>query len=142
MKAVALLRVLFMSGSLSRAANTMRSRGARALAHASQVQAQPVQGAPQLVGGIVPVTPDGRVLLGKREVPPAGSFGTPQGFIELHERLIDGAIREASEETNARVRVRSLLAIFQLPAVTQVQAIYLGELLNEQDVFPGSALLS
>lgn len=91
----------------------------------------------QLVGGVVPISSDGRVLLGRRAVPPIGALGYPQGFTELGERLVDGAQREAEEETCAKVRIRSLLALFQLPAVTQVQAIYLADLLNEHEVRAG-----
>ncbi|CAI7901977.1 unnamed protein product [Closterium sp. NIES-54] len=54
-------------------------------------------------------------------------WGFPQGFLELGESSREGAEREVREEACAEVRVRSLLAVYNIP--NQVQIIYLADLL-------------
>ncbi|GJP65558.1 hypothetical protein CLOP_g22434 [Closterium sp. NIES-67] len=70
-----------------------------------------------------------KVLLCRRGIPPCeGMWGFPQGFLELGESSREGAEREVREEACAEVRVRSLLAVYNIP--NQVQIIYLADLLS------------
>ncbi|CAI5991158.1 unnamed protein product [Closterium sp. NIES-65] len=72
---------------------------------------------------------EGKVLLCRRGIPPCeGMWGFPQGFLELGESSREGAEREVREEACAEVRVRSLLAVYNIP--NQVQIIYLADLLS------------
>lgn len=80
-----------------------------------------------VVGSVVDV--GGRLLLCRRAIEPRRSFWTiPAGFLEEHETTEDGARREAMEEANARIELRALLAIYNVPRISQVQLIYLARL--------------
>lgn len=79
---------------------------------------------PKIVVGSV-VRHDGKLLLCRRAIEPRRGFWTvPAGFLELHETPEDGARREALEEANARLSIESLLAIYSVPRLSQVQLIY------------------
>jgi ADP-ribose pyrophosphatase YjhB (NUDIX family) len=83
---------------------------------------------PKIVVGSVAVW-QGRVLLCRRAINPRRGFWTlPAGYLELHETVADGAAREAWEEAQARLRIRGLLAIYNIPRISQVQLIYLADL--------------
>jgi 8-oxo-dGTP diphosphatase len=60
-----------------------------------------------LVSGILPVLPDGRVLLLQR---PAGTWEPPAGRLSTGEGFEDGAVRELYEETGLLVAPRRILA--------------------------------
>lgn len=91
---------------------------------------------PNLVVGSVAIWQD-RVLLCRRAIPPRIGFWTlPAGYLELQETTEEGARREAWEEAQAQVQIRQLLAVYDLPHISQVQIIYLADLLDP-DVFPG-----
>lgn len=99
---------------------------------------------PKVVVGAVPIIPgEGRVLLCERALQPMeGKWGFPQGYLEMGESVQEGAKREAWEEANAHLRIRSLLSVFNLPAGGQVQLIYLADLLNPSSVFAGAFCLA
>lgn len=91
---------------------------------------------PKIVVGSV-VTLDGKVLLCRREIGPRRGYWTlPAGYLELNETAQDGAIREALEEALARIEILTLLAVYNIRRISQVQLIYRAKLLSP-DIAPG-----
>tara|TARA_R110002020_G_scaffold50844_15_gene144033 strand:+ start:2530 stop:3120 length:591 start_codon:yes stop_codon:yes gene_type:complete len=83
---------------------------------------------PKIVAGSV-VRSDGRILLCRRAIHPRKGFWTiPAGYLELNESPEEGARREASEEACASIRLTSLLAVYTIHRLSQVQIIYRAEL--------------
>jgi len=79
---------------------------------------------PKMVVGSV-VRWDDKVLLCRRAIAPRPGFWTlPAGYLELNEAPHEGAMREAWEEAYARIEIRSLLAVYSIPRLSQVQLIY------------------
>lgn len=65
------------------------------------------------------------ILLCKRAIAPARGLWTyPAGFMELGESTAEGAAREVWEEAQARVVIESLLGIYEIPHINQVNVIY------------------
>ncbi len=86
---------------------------------------------PKVVVGAVCAWRDGRVLLCRRAIEPRKGFWTlPAGFLELNETTGDGACREAWEEARARIALDGLLAVYNIPRISQVQLIYRARLLS------------
>lgn len=76
-----------------------------------------------VVGSVVSVS--GRVLLCRRAIEPRRGFWTlPAGYLELRESPEEGAVREAREEAEARIRIEGLLAVYTVARISQVQLIY------------------
>lgn len=91
---------------------------------------------PKIVVGSVPRWGD-RLLLCRRAIHPRKGYWTlPAGYLELNESTSAGAEREAWEEAFARIRIEGLLAIYDIPRISQVQLIYRA-LLLDPDVAPG-----
>ena len=66
-----------------------------------------------------------RILLCRRAIEPRYGYWTiPAGYLELHEAAEDGAIREAKEEACADIDIDALLAVYNVPRISQVQLIY------------------
>lgn len=87
---------------------------------------------PRLVVGTLPRR-DGRILLCKRSIEPRRGYWTlPCGFMENHETLEEGALRETREEAPADYELGPLHALFSLPHVSQVYAIFLAELRTDE----------
>ncbi|MCB1424604.1 MAG: NUDIX hydrolase [Zhengella sp.] len=79
---------------------------------------------PKIVVGAV-VRHEGRILMCRRAIEPRSGFWTiPAGYMELGETPEAGAAREAMEEACATIRIESLLAIYSVPRISQVQLIY------------------
>lgn len=79
---------------------------------------------PKIVTGSV-IRHEGRILMCRRAIEPRRGYWTiPAGYMELHETPEDGARREAVEEANAHVALRSLLAVYTVPRLSQVQLLY------------------
>lgn len=79
---------------------------------------------PKIVVGSV-VTWQDRFLLCRRAIDPRkGHWTIPAGFLELNESAIDGARREATEEACADIEIDALLAVYNVPRISQVQLIY------------------
>lgn len=79
---------------------------------------------PKIVVGSV-VRHQGKILLCRRAIEPRKGFWTiPAGYMELNETPEDGAKREASEEANADLNLSSLLAVYSVERLSQVQLIY------------------
>lgn len=79
---------------------------------------------PKIVVGVVTEL-DGKILLCKRAIEPRSGFWTlPAGFMEEAETTEQGALREAREEANADLEILSLLAVYNIPRISQVQLFY------------------
>ena len=79
---------------------------------------------PKVVVGSVVIAED-RVLLCRRAIDPRRGFWTlPAGYLELHEATSAGALREAQEEAGAAITIEGLLAVYNIPRLSQVQIIY------------------
>lgn len=79
---------------------------------------------PKIVTGCLPVWQDS-VLLCRRSIEPRSGFWTvPAGFMELHETVEQGAMRETWEEARARVEILAPYSLFNLPHVNQLYVIF------------------
>lgn len=73
-----------------------------------------------------------RILMCRRAINPRRGFWTlPAGYLELGESTSAGAEREAWEEAQARIAIEGLLAIYDIPRISQVQLIYRARLIEE-----------
>jgi ADP-ribose pyrophosphatase YjhB (NUDIX family) len=81
---------------------------------------------PKIVTGSVAVWPEsGGILLCRRAIEPqVGRWTLPAGYLELGETTEQGAVREAAEEARAEIEIDRLLAIYNVPRISQVQTIY------------------
>jgi ADP-ribose pyrophosphatase YjhB (NUDIX family) len=79
---------------------------------------------PKVVVGSVVVSGD-RFLLCRRAIEPRRGYWTlPAGYLEVNESTMAGAAREAFEEARARIAIEGLLAVYDIPRISQVQVIY------------------
>ena len=79
---------------------------------------------PKIVTGSV-VAHEGQVLLCRRAIEPRRGFWTlPAGYLELLETVEEGAMREAWEEAEARIRLDGILGCFSISRIGQVQIIF------------------
>lgn len=84
---------------------------------------------PKIITGSV-VTYGDKILLCRRAIDPRkGYWNLPGGFMENSETVREGSIREAWEEACAKIRTGPLIAVFDLPHISQVHLIYRSELL-------------
>jgi len=87
---------------------------------------------PKVVVGSVARWQD-RILLCKRAINPRIGYWTlPAGYLELNETTSEGALREAREEASARIELDGLLAVYNIPRLSQVQLIYRARLLSPE----------
>jgi len=85
---------------------------------------------PKVVVGSVSLW-KGRILLCRRAINPRSGFWTlPAGYMELNETSVEGARREAFEEARASIEIERLLAVYNIPRLSQVQLIYLARLVS------------
>lgn len=95
---------------------------------------------PKMVVGTIPEWED-KILLCKRAIEPRyGLWTLPAGFMENAETSQQGALRETSEEANARVELIELYTLFNLPHISQVYLLFRGRLLD-LDFAPGEESL-
>ena len=79
---------------------------------------------PKVVVGAVVHAGD-RILMCRRAIEPRRGYWTlPAGYLEMHEMPEAGAIREAYEEARARIAIETLLAVYAVPRIGQVQLIF------------------
>lgn len=79
---------------------------------------------PKVVVGAV-IGHEGRILLCRRAIEPRRGFWTiPAGYMEERETSEAGAMREAQEEACAEIAIEQLLAVYNIPRISQVQLIY------------------
>lgn len=80
-----------------------------------------------------------RILLCRRAIEPRKGFWTlPAGFMELGESVEEGARREAREEACAELEIETLLGLYSIPRIGQVQVFFRAKLLNEPSPGPES----
>lgn len=85
---------------------------------------------PKVVVGSV-VTLGDKFLLCRRAINPRKGYWTlPAGFLEMHETSIEGAMREAWEEARAKIAIDHLLAMYEIPRISQIQMMYRAELVD------------
>lgn len=99
---------------------------------------------PVVVVGAVATWNDGeaeRILLCRRAIAPQiGLWTLPAGYLEMEETTEAGAVRETWEEAQARISIDRLLAVYNVPRLSQVQTIYQATLLSP-DIAPGEESL-
>ncbi len=85
---------------------------------------------PRMVVGTLPVYQD-KILLCLRAIEPRRNTWTlPAGFMELAETVAQGAERETQEEAGAKVKIRGLYTVIDIPAVDQVHLYCLADALD------------
>lgn len=83
---------------------------------------------PKIVVGAV-CTWEDRFLLCRRAIPPRLGYWTiPAGYLETGETAAAGAARETWEEATADVEIGALLAVYDIPRISQVQMIFIGRM--------------
>ena len=88
---------------------------------------------PRLITGTLPIAPDGRILLCKRNIEPRKNYWTlPAGFMENGETTIDGALRETMEEACVTAHNPVLISVLSLPDWNQVHLFYQVDMLDFQ----------
>lgn len=86
---------------------------------------------PKIVAGSVATAPDGRILLCRRAIEPRTGFWTlPAGFMEEGETIQQAAAREAFEEARARLEIETIVGIYSVPRISQVQIFFRARLLD------------
>lgn len=79
---------------------------------------------PKVVVGSV-VRHQSKIMLCRRAIEPRLGFWTvPAGYLELNESAETGARREAMEEACADLEIESLLAVYSIVHLSQIQLIY------------------
>lgn len=79
---------------------------------------------PKVVVGSV-VRHQGKILLCRRAIEPRSGYWTvPAGYLELNESAEAGACREAMEEACADLEIETLLAVYSIVHLSQIQLIY------------------
>lgn len=85
---------------------------------------------PRVVVCAIPCHED-RVLLCKRAIEPRyGLWTLPGGFLENGETTLEAALRETREEAGARIALRGLYTLYNLPHIDQVHLFFLADLLD------------
>jgi ADP-ribose pyrophosphatase YjhB (NUDIX family) len=81
----------------------------------------------------------GKLLLCRRAIEPRRGFWTlPAGFLELGESVEEGARREAMEEACAQLEIETMLGVYSIPRIGQVQIFFRARLLNQPSPGPES----
>ncbi len=92
---------------------------------------------PKVVVGSVISDGNGKIVMCRRAIEPRHGYWTiPAGYLEVNESTEDGARREAQEEACADITIKDLLAVYNIPRISQVQLIYRAEL-AKPDIAPG-----
>ncbi|AKG19396.1 hypothetical protein AAX09_08455 [Moraxella bovoculi] len=83
---------------------------------------------PKMICGVLAVHQD-KILLCRRAIEPRyGLWTLPAGFMENGETMADGAKRETVEEAEGVAENLKLYALFDLPNLGQIHAMYLANL--------------
>lgn len=68
----------------------------------------------------------------------AGLLNSPAGFLELGESVEEGARREAMEEACAQLDIETMLGVYSIPRIGQVQIFFRARLVNQPSPGPES----
>ncbi len=79
---------------------------------------------PKVVVGAVARWRDTILLCRRAIMPRKGYWTLPAGYMELNESAMEGAAREAWEEARAKIAIDGLLAVYNIPRISQVQLIF------------------
>lgn len=93
---------------------------------------------PKSVAGLIPVLPDGRVVLLKRDIEPGkGKWSYPAGYQEVGESIETAARRETYEEILTRIRITKLLGVYSYANSGAVTTVFVGRVLKGEKPRPG-----
>lgn len=81
---------------------------------------------------LIPHRDGGFVFVKRKNNPRAGKFALPGGFIEPYESALEGAIREAKEETGLDIEIDRLLFVSSPKGVNEILVFYLAKTVFEQ----------
>ncbi|MFN0118389.1 MAG: NUDIX domain-containing protein [Elusimicrobiota bacterium] len=80
---------------------------------------------PKVVAGVIPIMPDGKIVLLRRDIEPAkGKWTFPAGYQEMKETVEECAARETYEEICVKVSSLTLLGIYSYRDAGTVTIIY------------------
>ncbi len=86
---------------------------------------------PKIVAGSL-VVKNKKFLLCKRAIEPGyGKWTFPSGYLDASETLEEGAIREAKEEVNIKIKLLKLFIIFTIRKKNLIQFVFLAKHLNK-----------
>ena len=72
------------------------------------------------------------MLLCKRNIEPRyGKWTPPDGFMEMSETVVEGAVRQTLEEAGAQFAMESFFSLLNVPRVGQVHMFYLARLFSD-----------
>ncbi|MCY4148784.1 MAG: NUDIX hydrolase [Gammaproteobacteria bacterium] len=92
---------------------------------------------PKVVAGSI-ITHEDQILLCKRAIEPRSGYWTiPAGFLENHETIQQGSIRETWEEARAGITDMHLFQITNLTRIGQIYIIYRSVLADPFTFAPG-----
>jgi ADP-ribose pyrophosphatase YjhB (NUDIX family) len=86
---------------------------------------------PKIAAGVIATVRDGRIVLGRRGIPPrVGSWGFPSGYVDRGERVDDAAVREAREEVRAEVEIDRLVGIYSYTGRPVIVVVFAGRVVG------------
>jgi ADP-ribose pyrophosphatase YjhB (NUDIX family) len=86
---------------------------------------------PKIVTGAL-VIKNKKILLCKRAISPSyGKWTFPSGYLDESETPEEGAIREAKEEVNIKIKLQKLLIVFTARKKNLIQFVFLAKHLNK-----------
>ena len=86
---------------------------------------------PKIVAGSL-VVKKKKFLLCKRAIEPGyGKWTFPSGYLDQSETPEEGAIREAQEEVNIKIKIRKLFIVFTVRKKNLIQFVFLADHLNK-----------
>ena len=86
---------------------------------------------PKIVTGSL-IIKNNKILLCKRAISPSyGKWTFPSGYLDQSETPEEGAIREAKEEVNIRIKLKKLFIIFTIKKKNLVQFVFIAKHLNK-----------
>ena len=83
---------------------------------------------------LIPHRDGGFVFVKRKKNPRAGYFALPGGFVDPFESALQGAIREAKEETGLEIEIDRLLFSSSPPGVNEVLMFFLAKTVYEQPI--------
>ena len=86
---------------------------------------------PKIVAGSL-VVKNKKILLCRRAIEPSyGKWTFPSGYLDANETPEEGAIREAKEEVNIKIKLKKLFIIFTVRKKNLIQFVFLADHINK-----------